>query len=150
MSRRARCQSKWNKINVFIDGQESKHFDLDELGRLKEKIKTQKRRKIQERGRTTKIDDQTKTSIPKFNYEPKSGIETFDFDDLLDPNQTEFELFQNFFDNNDDDNDYIFNEYTEYNDKNENNNFNETLFFEDINNSIENNEFIFQFSICDL
>lgn len=141
MSRRTRCQSKWNKINIFVDGQESIHFDLDELGQLKDKIKTQKRRKIHERGQTKKIEDQTKASIPKVNEETKPEIETFDVDDLLDPNNAEFELFQNFSENND---------YTEYIDTNENNNFNETLFFEDINNNFVNNEFDFPFSIFDL
>lgn len=46
MSTKSRCQSNWNKITVIDENDvEIKHFELDVLGKLKNKIKTQNQRR---------------------------------------------------------------------------------------------------------
>lgn len=65
MSRRQRCFSKWNKISVVNDNKlEIASFQLNELGQLENKIKTQKRRKIHEGKRARKTINQSKVSLP--------------------------------------------------------------------------------------
>ena len=102
MSRRQRCDSKWNKIIVIDENnQYIEKFELNELGQLKNKLKTQKRRKIHEGRRTKKIEDPSKASIPKVNDEESNQNLTFDFDVFNDQDNSMFDNFQDFsgFDN---------------------------------------------------
>ena len=96
MSRRPRSKSQWNKILIMDAGQEVKAFDLDDLGRLKQKIKTQKRRKIHEGRQARRIPDHSNQSIPKANDEINNQSHSFDLDDLHDQTNSLFDNFQDF------------------------------------------------------
>lgn len=47
MARRPRCPSKWHKVSILGDnGQVARSFQLDSLGRLREKLSTTSRRNM--------------------------------------------------------------------------------------------------------
>lgn len=80
MSRRARCDSKWNKIIIFDEkGQRKEEFELNKLGQLKNKIKTQTRRKIHEGRQTRRINNQANTSITKGTSETNLNLNSNSF-----------------------------------------------------------------------
>ena len=109
MSIKTRCQSNWNKITVLDENNvEIKHFELDELGKLKNKIKTQnQRRKIHEGRRAKKIQDLSKASIPKANDKESNQSHTFDLDVFNDQENSMFGIFQDFSEiSNDSNNDF--------------------------------------------
>ena len=97
MSGKIRCMSKWKKITVIDNDKKIiSEYELNELGQHQTKIKTQNRRKLHERGRTMKIKDLSKASIPKEGDESKEEIRTFDVDVSNDRDNSMFGNFQNF------------------------------------------------------
>ena len=69
MPRRPRCKSKWSKIIVVNDKQEEiDSFQLDDLGQLENKLKTQTRRRIHEGRRTRKAPSQVSPVSPEANF----------------------------------------------------------------------------------
>lgn len=161
MINKSRCPSKWNNILVTDDsGSVIELFGVDELGKLKTKLKTQERRKIHERVGTKRRKDHQKTSIPKVNDESETtstnqaSIKShpFDLGGFHDPVYPKFDIFQEFpetiseindineIDNTDDlysvseitENNFL-NEITEYNETNE------IMFFNEEYDILENN-----------
>lgn len=97
MLKRQRCKSNWNRI-IIVDenNQHIETFELNELGKLKNKLKTQNRRKIHEGRRAKKIEDPSKASIPKVNNEESNQNLTFDLDVFNDQDNSMFDNFQDF------------------------------------------------------
>lgn len=79
MPRRARCNSKWNKILVVDDHHhEINSFQLDNLGQLENKLKTQKRRRIHEGRRARKAQNQRTESNQITNDNDNTHSHVFD------------------------------------------------------------------------
>lgn len=97
MQKRQPSKSNWNKI-IIIDenNQNIKQFELNELGQLKNKLKTQNRRKIHEGRRAKKIEDLSKTLIPKVNDKEYNQNLSFDLDVFNDQDNSIFDSFQDF------------------------------------------------------
>ena len=146
MKSKCRCPSKWNNITVVDDaGSVVERFEVDELGKLKTKLKTQMRRKIHEGRQTKRTNDHQKASIPKDNDETTitstdaASIEshTFDLGGLHDPVYPEFRFFQEFSDTTNGINNNNSNEINEINLLNESSDFIE---YNEINNPMFLNE----------
>lgn len=161
MINKSRCPSKWNNILVTDDsGSVIELFGVDELGKLKTKLKTQQRRKIHERVGTKRTKDHQKTSIPKVNDESETTgtnqasvkSHPFDLGGFHDPVYPMFDIFQEFPEAISEINDVneidntgdlypvseitevnFFKEITEYNETNE------LMFFNEEYNMLENN-----------